>query len=106
LSFERTGRLLYANPAAAELLDEADEYGVTLHHRLKEQAEAFCESANVVVALQESTYGFRFESDPQSDQLNVYGIDITENLMASEKWKNNCYFKNAVPFSDQTISLR
>ena len=84
LSFERTGRLLYANPAAAELLDEADEYGVTLHHRLKEQAEAFCERANVVVALQESTYGFRFESDPQSDQLNVYGIDITENLMAIE----------------------
>jgi|GEM_PF-6548089 len=84
LSYESTGELLYANPAATELLNESDEYGVTLHHRLQAQAESFSESANVVVELQDSTFGFRFETDPEVGRLNVYGIDITENLIAIE----------------------
>ena len=84
LSLSKTGALLYANPAATVLLDESDEYGVTLRHRLQDEAQAFPDSTNVVVELHDSTYGFRFEADEQSGRLNVYGIDITENLLAIE----------------------
>jgi len=84
LSFKPTGELLYANPAATLLLDQTDEYGVTLLHRLQEEAEGLSDGSNVVVSLEHATYGFRFESDDLACRLNVYGIDITENLAAIE----------------------
>ena len=84
LSLNKAGELLYVNPAAMGLLDDSDEYGVTLRHRLQDEAQAFSGSTNVVIALQHATYCFRFESQEQLNRLNVYGIDITENMLAVE----------------------
>ena len=85
LSFDRSGTLVYANPSASRLLNHADEYGVTLVQRLGEQASCFEEGAHVVVELHDATYSFSFEVDGETDRLNVYGIDITENLHAMEQ---------------------
>ena len=84
LSFDRSGAVVYANPSASRLLDHSDEYGVTLVQRLGEQASCFEEGAHTVVELHDATYGFSFELDRETDRLNVYGVDITENLHAME----------------------